>query len=182
MKNRPKPWTDEEIKTLLEMKKQGCNYAKISACIGRSVMCCSSMAYKLREDEKRRAATVKVAAEIQSLINALKTDKEIREELGLTVGELQSLKALHGLRRTREQIAMKSKMANNIKGVNYTENKTLCWTCKKVGISCKKPVEGWTAKKIPYRSASGKKIPCWLVSKCPEYDPEPYANQRSGNQ
>ena len=178
MKNRPKPWTEEEINTLLEMKKQGCTYAKISACIGRSVMCCSSMVYKLREDEKRRAATVKVAAEIQTLIDELKTDKEIREKLGLSVGEYQSLKALHNLRRTREQIAMKSRIANNLQGVNHAENKTICWTCKNVAVNCKKPVKGWKAKKIPYKSASGQDLPCWLVSKCPNYDPEPYAKRK----
>jgi hypothetical protein len=176
MKNRPKPWTEEEIKIMLDMRKQGCSYAKIADRVGRSAEGCMSRMQKIKNDEKRKDDTVEIAAEIQSLINMLKTDKEIREELGLSIGELQGLKSLHGLRRTYSQISAIMKR-NNRKGVSVTESKTICWTCKKVGISCKKPVEGWTAKKVPYKSASGEDLPSWLVSKCPNYDPEPYAHK-----
>lgn len=171
-------WTDEEIKIMLEMKKRGCPYAEIGAVINRPVYSIADKVSSLRKQEARKAETIGIAAQIQELINACKTDKEIPKELGISESVYRNIKNLHGIHRTSQQKAAIWRKANETRLSNgWDDKKTICWTCKNSMVNCKKPVKGWKAKKIPYKSAKGEDLPCWLVKKCPNYDPEPYASR-----
>jgi len=64
VKAKPVPWTDDEIKTLQEMRSRGCGYEEIAAVLGRSALSCRGRVERLenpdyfkRENRKRRATS-----------------------------------------------------------------------------------------------------------------------------
>lgn len=47
---------------------------------------------------------------------------------------------------------------------------SLCWYCRKVGVRCKKPVEGWDADYNPIKGFEDQDIPSWFVRSCPKFE------------
>lgn len=47
---------------------------------------------------------------------------------------------------------------------------SLCWYCRKVGVRCKKPVEGWDADYNPLHTYNEEVIPSWFVRACPDFE------------
>jgi len=62
IKAKPMPWTDDEVKTLQEMRGRGCGYEEIAAVLGRSALSCRGRVERLenpdyfKRDERRRRA------------------------------------------------------------------------------------------------------------------------------
>lgn len=182
-------WTDDDINTLIEMRNRGCAYKEIAAVLERTATECrekmNSKKSSLKYSAERRAETAALADRIRGMFEVGMGDREICEELNIGANMLNGIKRMHDIKRTPKQQALLISRLNSARAHDANNmpanKKTICWTCTKAMVKCKKPVEGFKAEKVLY----GNDLPpryTYFVSECPEYDPEPYANKRSCDQ
>lgn len=163
-------WTEEEKETAYELWKKGHSCREIGVCIGRS-------------------------GDSVGHILLLRENKELPEQCCYYWTEDEIAKA----ERMREEGTPPMEIAGKIdEGIterrkrpkretvnDFHRRGTICWTCKNAIVNCKKPVEGFTAEKKPYfvqrgTLAEGRKEflgYSYLVKECPNYEPEPYAEE-----
>lgn len=173
--NQGKPWTEEEYALMLEMRRNGISCSEIAEKMGRTTYAIKAQCKIFFRGAKEAQAkeNVELSEKIRKMTAEGMKEAQIAEELEISIGRLQSIKRKFNI------IYSKSHRDAVIAEVILWNNKhTICWTCKNSMVNCKKPVDGWTAKQIPYKTVKGEDVPCWLVSKCPNYDPEPYAKKR----
>lgn len=162
-----KRWTEAECDTLLQMKKDGYTFKEIGQVIGRSGKCCNRkfLAIVFKKEDHERAVWDAKAERVKEMINKGMTNAEMAKKLGVKSWEIHYIRHEYGLKSTpAQQTALRLKHSR-------PKNETICWDCKNVMVNCKKPVEGFVAKKIPYGDYDPPRY-TYVVSECPDFKKE----------
>lgn len=165
-------WTFQDIETLVIMKETGCTYKEISQRLGRSrASCVSKYRHLDKSSLKKISANTDAAAKIKEMTDEGIKERDIAEIIGMSLYKVKYIKRRFGIFCSKEQ-RVKVATVN----ARVTMKDSICWVCKNAMVKCTKPVEGWTATKKEYGHYDPPKW-SYLVMKCPNFDPEPYANR-----
>lgn len=169
-------WTEEEKATAYALRKKGYSCREIGVCIGRSG---GSVDRILRirgnaEKESQEECRFYWAEEDFAAAERMRKEGTPPMEIAGKIDERTTERKKRPKKETKKKPKKESQWMN-----------TICWTCKNAIVNCKKPVEGFTAEKKPYFVQRGTLVEgrkeflgySYLVKECPNYEPEPYAEE-----
>lgn len=170
--NKGQPWTDEETARLFEMRNNGAEFHEIARKLGRSTAGIKGQWKKVNKIKNKVLIreNEELAERVRALSDAGLTEREIREELGITQSTVTYIKNVFGIKSAIAK--MRERESRKIKD-------TICWVCKNALVNCKKPVKGWVAEKRLWGDGNPPKY-TYFVKKCPNFEPEPYAPKNGG--
>ncbi len=169
-----KPWSKDEKDILFYMRSQGQPWSVVARAVGRTEKACKQFYGRQTTDLKKTERKDELASKIAALKEKGYTEIEIAGELGISRNYVYIIKRLYGIKSdTKDKIMVARRKAERGEKKKFHCKHTICWTCKNAVVNCKKPVEGFVAKKIPFYGYSGVKD-SYVVSECPNYEPEPW--------
>ncbi len=164
-----KRWTEQEEKTLIEMRMQGLPFSAIVKKVEHNEKSCRNKYDRLFPSESKKAMNRELAEKIQELTDKKLYEDEIAKALGINIGKVRYIKRTFDIHAPAIRVRV-GKPRQPLK------KDTICWVCKNAIVNCKKPVDGFTATVKEYGNYDPPHY-SYLVKSCPNFSPEPYADR-----
>ena len=172
-------WTEAETEKLLSLRAEKKPYAEISRILGRSTDSCRDRCRLLRKNSKKTEETDKMVCRIKELIGLGYDEKEIADDLGVSKNRVYYLKQAYGIKLTtadRIKLAQRKAKMGKPQREGNGSRESICWDCCRALKDCKKPVEGFVARKVEYGRFTPKRY-SYIVKECPRFKPDPWLKE-----